>query len=123
MAEISTMTWTPKAVNVADSIVLAVLPRGLLIEQAWLWIEQTSDNGSSGQIGLSGDTGSLFALGSVVSGDVFSDALGRTLFFLNSSHPQVVTAAETISLTWTPGGSPGATVPRFTVKLVTEQLF
>jgi hypothetical protein len=121
--DITTLTWSPKAVGSSDSVQLATLQKGQLVLEAWLWVDLPSDSGSSGQVGLSGDTFSLFALSSTVSSDLYSDQLGRAIFFLNNQHSQVATAAQTVTLTWTPGGSPGATAPRFIVRLITEQLF
>jgi hypothetical protein len=123
MSDISTFTWTPKGMNQADSIPWLTLQKGQLVTDAWLWVDQPSDNGSSGQVGVSGDTYSIFALANQVGGDLFGGANPSVTDLLNGNHSQVVSAACAIALTWTPGGSPGATAPRFILKVVTEQLF
>jgi hypothetical protein len=123
MPDVSTFTWTPKAANVADSIFWVTLQKGQLIEQAWLWIDQPSDNGSSGTIGCSGDTYSVFLMGFPVSGDLYGGSNPSVVFLLNNNHAQVVSATESVSLTWTPGGNPGVTAPRFICKVITEQVY
>jgi hypothetical protein len=123
MPDVSTFTWTPKAANVADSVPWLTLQKGQLVQEAWLWVDQPSDNGSSGQINCSGDTYGVFLMGFPVSGDLYGGANASVVFLLNNNHSQVVSATETVNLTWTPGGSPGNTAPRFILKVVTEQLF
>jgi hypothetical protein len=123
MPEITTLTWSPKAANQADSMQWLTLQKGQLVTDAWLWVDQPSTNGSSGQVGVSGDTYSIFLLANQVGGDLIGGGNPSVIYLLNNSHSQVVSGDCTISLTWTPGGSPGTTIPRFILKVVAEQLF
>jgi hypothetical protein len=121
--EIAGFAYAPPSVGVAFSVQLCTLNAGQMILAAWLWVDLPSDSGSSGTFAVTGDTSGVFSLSASPSSDLFGGSNPNVVSFLPQSKPQVASVNETVTLTWTPGGSPGATSPKIRIRLVTEQVF
>jgi hypothetical protein len=107
---------------VAASVQLCTLNAGQLILAATLWVDTPSDSASSGTFTVSGDPSGVFNVNVAPSSDLYGGGSNPTnVSLLPQSRPQVVSYAETVTLVWTPGGSPGATIPKIRIRLMTEQ--
>jgi hypothetical protein len=120
--DLATITYSPRSVAVAETVPFLTLTKGMVIICAFARVDQPSDSASTGTIGVSGDTQSLMAISFAPSADLFS--AGQVSANLRATaNLELATAAYTISLTWTPGASPGVTPPIVTFRVWTERLF
>jgi hypothetical protein len=122
--EFALVSFSPTSPGVAQSSVAFQVQAGQVIVAAYLWVDTPSANGSSGMVSVSGDTSTMFSCSVAPEGSTYGPGLLRGVTILAGSDTvRICQANETVSIVWTPNGSPGAVSPVFRLAVLTQQVF
>jgi hypothetical protein len=121
--QLSEVAYSPQSVAVGETKQIFTVAAGAVIIAGALWVDQGTDVGSTGTLTITGDSQSMFTLNLAPTSDAYGPGQSQGIRFSRGTGWEINQGAETVSILWTPGGSPGVTPPKIRIGVLTEQFF